>query len=150
MLHSTHMCRCVFYMTCATFCSWVWLLIRLIYFEDQILTGFNIVNMVISTKFKLMSMDSATVSKFQPFTVKKLCASFLKFWDIIAQLQENYFNLTPQTLKSVQHIMELERKLLVYKYIENIKNLYRLKGGGNCPLCSLSESTTGMHQNKVY
>jgi hypothetical protein len=40
-----------------------------------------------------------TVSKFQPFIVKKC-----KFWGVITQLNQNAFNLTPQTIKSVKSL----------------------------------------------
>jgi hypothetical protein len=80
----------------------------------------------ISTKFKLMSTDSATVSEFQPFTGTNWCP-FSKFRDVITQLHEN--SLTHQTLKSVQPLANYGTRkkdppLLIYRRYTKYKKQF--------------------------
>jgi hypothetical protein len=52
-------------------------------------------------KFEPVSTDGATVSKFQQFNLTQ-GYSFMILRDVITQLHKNSFNLTPQTLRSIQ------------------------------------------------
>jgi hypothetical protein len=59
-------------------------------------------------------MDSATVSKLQPCDK---VIPFLKFRDVITQLPDYAFNLTPQTLKSDYGALKKTPRLLIFRLL---------------------------------